>query len=299
MNNPLIHIGYPKTATTWFQNELYPKIINKKFIKAEIFRSVVTNEIPFIYNPDKALVNNYFCNDPFIVCDEGIIGGNPFVAIESINRVHKLFPNSRVILFIRSQFDMISSKYSQYVYKNMGTMSANAFVSNDEHWHRVHNFQKFHPEYLCYDKVIEYLITLFGNENIFIYLYEDLLADPVDFIYKFLAEHNLEIKQQVSFIKHNEGLRKRLYPLVRFMNIFTRYKRRDKYYLIHIPYWFQFCRRFYKRLNSFRIFGEKPQIESLISKEKLRNLYALYKSSNNNLARFVSIEKLKKYNYPT
>jgi len=194
---------------------------------------------------------------------------------------------------------MISSKYSQYVYKNMGTMSANTFIANNPYWHRVHNFQKFHPEFLCYDKVIEYLINLFGKENVCIYLYEDFLANTSSFIEKFLVEHNLEIKQQVNFIKHNEGLRRRLFPLVRFMNVFTRYNRSDKYYLIHIPYWFQFCRRFYQWLNSFRIFGEKPQIESLISKGKLHNLYALYKSSNTNLARFVSIEKLKKYNYPT
>jgi len=298
MYDALIHIGYPKTATTWFQNEFYSNVLNRKFVDVGLFRSIITDDIPFSFNQSNINVFESIGCAPLIICDEGIIGGNPFIAIESINRIHRSFPNCRIVLFIRNQLEMIVSKYSQYIYKNMGTASANTFLSKGPHWHRVHNFQKFHSEYLCYDRVIGHLEDLFGSDNVFVYLYEDFLANPAEFIGNYTFEHKLVIEKQVSFTHQNEGLRRGLYPIVRFMNIFTRYKRNDKYYLVHIPYWFQFCQRFYKRLNRFRIFGEKPKIEDLIGKEQLKTLYSLYQKSNANLIRYFGRDKLVKYNYP-
>lgn len=298
MYDALIHIGFPKTATTWFQHEVYPNVLNKKLVDVGLFRSIISDDIPFLYNQSNIKVSESFGCDSLLICDEGIIGGNPFIAIESINRIYNSFPNCRIVLFLRNQLDMIASKYSQYIFKNMGTTSAKAFISRGQHWHRVHNFQKFHPEYLCYDRVIEYLINLFGSENVFVYLYEDFLSNPKEFIGNYLIEHELVIEKQINFSHQNEGLRNGLYPIVRFMNMFTRYTRRDKYYLVHIPYWYQLCKRLYTWLNRFRIFGEKPKIDSLISKEQLAELNSLYQKSNLNLIRYFGREKLIKYNYP-
>lgn len=302
MNSPgsthIFHIGFPKTATTWFQTELYPKLSNRQYIKHREFRAVFTDELPFQYEQDDNIIMDCFGSESFLVCDETIIGNNPFVVIESLNRIHKAFPNCKVVLFLRNQMDSIVSKYSQYIFRGFGTESANKFVSTDPMWQRVTNFQKFHPKSLCYHKTIKYLHNLFGEENVYLYLFEDFVENPEVFIEKYLAEHNLEVNSDIDFTPKNIGLRKGLYPIVRFFNVFTRYTRRDKYYLIHIPYWMQFCKRFYKWLNSFRIFGEPPKIHNLLSENNLFALETLYKESNQHLISIFGQEKLKQYKYP-
>ncbi len=294
----IIHIGFPKTATTWFQTELYPKLSNRQYIKHRDFRRIFTEEFPFQYEYRENIVSENFGCEPLLVCDETIIGNNPFVVIESLNRIKQAFPNCKIVLFIRNQLDSIVSKYSQYVFKGFGTESANKFVTIDPHWQRITNFQKFQPEHLCYDKIITHLYKLFGKENVFLYLFEDFVKNPRGFVAGYLAEHNLVVDTEIKFTPKNEGLRKGLYPVVRFFNIFTKYKRRDKYYLIHIPFWMQFCKKFYKWLNSFRIFGGPPEIRNILNKKNLLALEDLYKESNQHLIPIFGREKLMRYKYP-
>ena len=36
----LLHIGYPKTGTTWFQKRFYPNVENYKYYEREDFNSL-------------------------------------------------------------------------------------------------------------------------------------------------------------------------------------------------------------------------------------------------------------------
>lgn len=298
MAKTIIHIGYPKTASTWFQQCFYPHVKNWRYLHRDDFRRLVTDPFPFRFNSNSATVLQ-LTEKETIICDEGIIGGNPFIAIDSLNRVRKVFQEAKIILFIRNQPDMMVSKYSQYVFKNKGTQRPEVFFGKDARWHRVHNFQRFHGEYLCYHLVVEYLQDRFGAENVFVYLFEEFTANPEQFTRQFAIAHNLSIDTgTLDFSSRNEGLRLRLYPIVRFLNIFTRYSRRDKYYLIHIPYWHQFTHRFYAWLNGMVIFGKKPKLNDLLGRTEISELLNLYSESNEQLVPLFGREKLLKYNYP-
>ncbi len=298
MAKAIVHVGYPKTGSTWFQQCLYPYVSNWNYLHRDKFRKLVTDSLPFQFELDEN-GKRYFANSNTIVCDEGIIGGNPFIAAESLHRIKSVFEEVRIVLFIRNQPDMLVSKYSQYIYKNKGTESAKRFFGSDPYWHRVHNFQRFQPEYLYYHSVINYLNNLFGRSHVFVYLFEDFVENPKAFIDKFSLEHNIELKTNtLDFSSRNDGLRRGLYPILRFLNIFTRYNRRDKYYLIHIPYWHQLSLRIYQKLNGLAIFGRKPKLEQLIGKARAWRLIDFYRSSNELLVPLFGREKLEQYGYP-
>ena len=42
MPRPIVHIGYHKTATTWFQKHFYPCVRNARFVARERVRDEIT-----------------------------------------------------------------------------------------------------------------------------------------------------------------------------------------------------------------------------------------------------------------
>ena len=45
--NPLIHIGYPKTASTWFRNQFYSKLSNVNYLDREEVKKLIIE--PYIF----------------------------------------------------------------------------------------------------------------------------------------------------------------------------------------------------------------------------------------------------------
>ncbi|MDD4384168.1 MAG: hypothetical protein PHD06_03215 [Bacteroidales bacterium] len=296
---PIIHIGFPKTGTTWFQREFYPYVLHRKYLDHnKIFGPYVFNISPFDYCYSSELLK-IFRDPSVIICDEGLIGSNPYVSKEMLYRVKKIFENSSIILFIRNQEDMLVSKYSQYVLGAYGTQSAPRYFSWDPGWSRLQNFQKFHYDYLKYDVIINYLHHIFGEDDVYVYLFEDFSENPKEFLRQFSKEHGLDISLEgINFSPNNTGMRRKLIPFVRFLNIFTRYKIRDKYFIIHIPRWHLFAKTVYTYLNKFKIFGSKPTLKQLVGNEKYNSILNEFRKSNANIVDRFSREKLIKHKYP-
>ena len=50
----VIHIGYHKTGSSWFQQQLFPRVRNARFVaRAEVRRSLLLPS-PFAFDPDVA-----------------------------------------------------------------------------------------------------------------------------------------------------------------------------------------------------------------------------------------------------
>lgn len=296
---PIIHIGFPKTGTTWFQREFYPNVTRRKYLDHnKVFGTYVFNFSPLVYNYPSELFE-VFRDPSIIICDEGIVGSNPYVTKEMLCRVKKIFDKSSIILFIRNQEDMMVSKYSQYVLGAYGTQSASLYFARDPGWNRMRNFQKFNYDVLNYDLIINYLHHIFGEDNVYVYLFEDFSENPKEFMSRFIDEHGLHISlESINFSPNNIGLRRGLIPIARFLNIFTRYKTREKYYLIHVPRWHLLAKRVYTYLNKFSIFGLKPSLSQLIGDEQCNLILDEFKVSNAKLVKRFGREKLAKYKYP-
>ena len=126
---PIFHVGYPKTATRWFQESLFPFIKGIQIIdKEDIFEYIIKpDSLSFV--PLNALRHfNLSEKDTALFSSHEFIGTNyhfgfnGYMIKENALRIHQLYPDARIVLFIRNQADIIASSYAQYV-KNNGAMT--------------------------------------------------------------------------------------------------------------------------------------------------------------------------------
>ncbi|UCH15518.1 MAG: hypothetical protein JSV22_06025, partial [Bacteroidales bacterium] len=134
MLEPIIHIGYPKTATSWLQKEFFPRASNLTVAnRKHIFRKII-EPYDFIINYDeiRAWINKNY-SGKVLFSDHGFTGTNHSFGIrnylirENAYRLNKIFPEAKIIIFIRNQPDIIASTYLQYL-KAGGTYPVSKFL---------------------------------------------------------------------------------------------------------------------------------------------------------------------------
>lgn len=159
----LIHIGYPKCASTFVQVEILPHI------------DIQTAQIN-----SRPLSSNTFDKTEYIRLIEeshGISTGSPFVfSNESIStfgedgadRLHQCFPDAQIAIVIREQRSWLKSYYSHAVINTLNlTMSwedfSLSFLKDDRNAAR-----------LRYDELIQSYVSRFSKENVTVVPFEVL-----------------------------------------------------------------------------------------------------------------------------
>lgn len=122
MGNTIIHIGMPRTATTFFQKNIFPNIGGYEYHGLETTHfSEAFNQLQFADDSfyDKNIVEKYaekWSDKNVILSNEGFIGQsyNLNYINRSIiaNRLSELFPQAKILLVLRNQIDLIASLYS-------------------------------------------------------------------------------------------------------------------------------------------------------------------------------------------
>ena len=301
MKSAILHIGYPKTATKWFQNEFYPKVPNIYPVKREdLFNRFVFNDI-FSFSPVEfqSWLTQEAATNRVVVCDEILVGGldigfgsGEFVELMS-HRLNDVFPDAQVVIFIRNQHQALASTYSHYVMSG-GTYSPSRFLGIKPMFRKPFmGYHCFNPKLFDYDKLINHYITLYGTLNVHIFLYEDFAENPVQFIEQFCKTLQIDIPENLSLKRVNVRLSYIALQMQRFLNRFTLGNTPFKQYFVNIPSLYPIARDFpfaidkYFRLPSFTFSGK---IQSWI---ELR-----YGESNKNLARWIDRDRLKRWGYP-
>ncbi len=300
---PLIHIGYPKTATTWFQQNFYPYVENADFRdRSEIIKNIITPNT-FDFNCEKA--KNYFnLNKKLIICEEMILGSmhtgghNSLFTKEMSYRLKSVFPSAQIIIFIRNQIDIIASAYFEYL-RTGGTYNINKYLFRNKDYYIYHNISLFSFEFFEYDKIITHYRQLFGKEKVLVFLYEDFLKNNIAFLIKFQEIFNLKFDiNKINLNKKNLKYKKYLMNIVRFSNIFTKKSNLYKYNIINLPYWFGFSHKVFNILNKYRIFGKIPSSIEILGKKNYEYIKEYYKTSNRILYEELNLKSIKKYKYP-
>ena len=304
MNNPLIHIGYPKTASSWFQRNFFPFVQNVSHVtKSEINEKIIyPNSLDFDPEHTKEYFGNKY-DKRLVISHENLVGPvscggvNAYFTKEMAMRLNSLFPDSEIIIFIRNQPDMISSAYIQEV-RAGGTYSINNFL-----FHKVYKFFNniflFSFEYLEYHKVIKLYRKLFGENKVHVFLFEEFEKNNGNFIRDYIRKFDLKVDETIiDYKKINVRYRKFLVHLVRFSNLFTKKNLVHKYYLFNIPFWYPFNRRIFEKLNRLRIFGKYVESKDILGKKNFYYINNFYKNSNQRLVNDLKINSIKEYNYP-
>lgn len=295
----VIHIGYPKTGTTWFQKIFYPSIPNCYFLKRKELQNYITTPSIFDFDPVEAR-NNIEAKANgrrIVICDELLLGGldigfgcGEFIQLMA-NRLHAVFPKARIIIFIRNQVNMLESSYCQYL-RSGGTYSLNRYLGLSDRYdipfktHHLLNMRFFE-----YADVINLYERIFGKTMVSAYLYEDFNMDRKNFIAKFCFIHgfgntNVDVADNIN-VRYSAPSVK----ILRFLNFFNSGETYFKRFLFHV--------KGIGRIDRFlcNFFDKRCAKYSFDDKTK-KSVTEYYRKSNNKLLIYFSRTKLVSHNYP-
>ena len=297
MSETIIHIGYPKTGTTWFVNRFFPHVKNARlYYYNDIDFNVTTGQEYFNVREDRAeiekekriIVSHVFTGLVDLQWKDGIYR-NFF-----LKNLKSKYPDAKIVLFIRNQLDFIASAYSTYLKKGGKLTARNLFNIK-----RLKNGEFFSIEYLKYDVLINMVKKEFGEANVHVYIYEDFQQDNMRFSERFVCDLGLKIDlNKLKYYRENDQLRKGLSALIRLTNGFFGIFHNPSNKYFGSPTIYKLGKEKIDWINSFKIWGKKQNTYSLLGEEIVEFLTEYYKESNANLKSDPSMVDIEKYRYP-
>ena len=339
MKRVYLHIGHPKTATSLMQTYLFNKhsqINNlgkpgKKNL--DYIRLLMTeyNEEAFERKVNKSnLIPSEFIFSeikPNMISDEGFLTPFPrnldnLLHLTKMARVFNQIEDRncalRVIITIRKQSELILSQYSKGI---------NHFIKVNDEWKNFNNLIKFyssnkkaeHKQLGFYEsfkhyRTYKHLVSLFGEKNIKVLVYEKFDQKPEDFITELSEFLGVDDKESINLI---QGIRDNVTP-----------RTNNKEYIVKNPYYFgqesslvsgilgqilkplDLIKNFHhktltlkKKIGSLSLkqrlnrFNQRKMDQYVsLSKEELRNIKDYYGNDNMKIDEKLSLN-LEKYGY--
>ena len=290
MSAPLFHVGYHKTATTWFQRAVYPNVRNRRYVpQAQVRRALITsNALHF----DPVIARQILSSEDGIpiCCEENLTGGlhsGGLAGCQSKDLAHRIqasFPDAHIVIFIRDQVDAIAAAYVQYV-KGGGTHGIDRYLfgaarlgprapERDE-------IPRFQFEHFAYDRLIAHYDALFGEARVHVYRYEHFRADRRAFMDRYAHQHGLDIAlDTLDFSVANPGLSVGLLRAMRVANRFTRRAVVDKSHLVHLPGWYKLSRRAMRRVAASGWTGRQAKSSDILPVSLIQSIRHRFRGSN-------------------
>lgn len=189
----LVHVGYPKTASSWLQRFVFensrtgfrPLFGSDSAMRREALEHFVRPG-PFTFDAD-------LCAKRFhpAVRDAEALGGVPVLSYERLagtphsgghdsrdiaDRLHAVLPGARVLMVVREQRSMIQSAYRQYV-RNGAVGSIGAYLDPP----RDGRLPGFCFEFFEYHRLYGHYAKRFGSTNVLVLPYELFTRSPREF----------------------------------------------------------------------------------------------------------------------
>jgi hypothetical protein len=294
MSRPIVHVGYAKTATTWFQKSFYPRVKSHSYVARDIVRSalIAPNALSFDGNAARGLL--IVGDRPAVVCEEGLVGylhnGGVagMVTREFAERIRKALPEAQIVIFLRSQPSAIAAAYQQYV-RGGGTHTPHRFIfpqdyligSNAE----TYKQPRFDIDHFRYSHLIDMYETLFGADNVNVFLFEAFQRDRTAFLRTYTDALGIDIDFGTLPMEPRlptYGLA--LTHFARFLNFFTARSVIDKDPIIHIPGWYRARRYLLETMNRTHLFGARPSPARLLGDATVKWLEGYFADDNRRLA---------------
>jgi len=315
MNNIYFHIGYPKSASTTLQKQLFNKhsqIINlglyptknigndtekidnnALYIKDEQIKLFYDNllkkdEINYQNTNNsnilKEILDKYYDNDKAIVFSEeratSVFFTHPDIGVK-LNRIKDLIPDAKIIIVVRNQIDALSSMYADFPF-DPRSIKIGKYIDINE-WIEIVLNEEFiyYREMLNYYNIIKYCEKLFGIENICILEFEELLKNKEEFSNKISSFLQIDSKEALDLLlsKHENKRVSHRYNIARAVK---------KKYLPNTSLRKIFGDQNTNKINSFFKKGKSKKYE--LSKEIKKKINDFYHKDNEKLQNIYDIE---------
>ena len=187
---PLLHIGYHKTGTTWLQTRIFPRT-KTGFCQVARSKTLVPAFVqvnPFSFEPEAVRkdfepgIREARARNLVPVLSSERLSGNPhsggYDSKNIADRLAAVFPDARVLVVIREQTSMLVSIYKQYV-KAGGAAPFRRYITVPPAGPRM---PLFRFDFLEYHRLVGYYQDLFGVTNVLVLPYELLQTQPQTFL---------------------------------------------------------------------------------------------------------------------
>lgn len=304
---PIVHIGYHKTATTWFQERFYPHVTSHRFVEPRQVRESLLNPHAFGFDPEEAREHLASADErPPILCDENLSGGFRTAGMmgalskEVAERTLQVLPNARIVIFIRHQVDMAAAIYAQYLKKG-GTYSPRRYLFPARYSKEVRRrpFKRplFSFDYLNYREMVRHYKTLFGEQNVSVFTYENFSYEPTAFVADFKDRLGIATDtDRFDLSPSNSSYGSRTMALSRQLNLFTHKWDADKRTLVGLlP-----SRALNPLLESFNrtpLAGRRLSAQELLGRDTVAFINQYFGESNRLLAQETGVA-LDEHGYP-
>jgi hypothetical protein len=195
-DGPLIHVGYPKTASSWLQAHLFSRSgsagLAAVATAARINREIVApNALDFDPTSTRLRFETRLRRveegGAFPVVSAERLSGAPhaggYDSRDLAERLKAVFPQGRVLIAIREQRRMICSLYRQYV-RAGGTLPLRSYLDPPQKGR--HSMPSFHLDHLKYDRLIRLYLSLFGEDRVLVLPFELFCEQPHEFVSRIL-----------------------------------------------------------------------------------------------------------------
>lgn len=293
-----IHIGYPKTGTTFLQQQYFPAINKIYFIdQTELFSSgflqiLFDDYLATDIDKYSSILNRWKVSageKKLVISYEGLIG-NLFKGLTNFDLISRRLLGTgfkfKVLLSIRNQPDIIDSLYVQYVHQG-GAISFNNFIK----------LTPKAPIYISlslfdYNSMYRSLNDKFGEGNVFVLPYEAI--SNYDEMNKYLSVFfgiEIQLRSQL-FKKQNISLSGRNLKILRLLNRFmTSWASANGIFpsqVLNTKNVRRFLQKFNNGAKNKKSFPNNVYCQSFVEK---------YSQSNQDLQKTIGVNLQEKYNY--
>lgn len=291
MLKPILHIGFPKTGSTWFHTAYYKNVKNICLPEPENFLNQIAESsfVAPVLEKNTRLVLQH----PELTGIKNFIWDNGIRRDRIAQNLKKYFPDATIVIFIRNQLEFLTSAYIYYVRKG-GTYTSKKMIDL-----MIAGKMPLTLDFMIYNDTIERYCALFGRENVHIYLFEDFFASPEKFISEYSKRYDFEVDPgKINFKPVNDKMRSYLMKSMRISNFFTKRENPLKHYYWNCEWIYNNINLKYHKINQFRIFGGKIRAEKLFRPDQIKYFEDYYGPHNNKLMESFQLNKISTYAYP-
>ncbi len=243
---PIVHIGYHKTATTWFQGQVWPAAASHDYVARAITQKALLSPPGMHFDADEAGVVLALAGRtrPLLLSEENLSGYphnggmHGLIGPEMARRIQAVLPDAQIVIFVRNQHEIVRATYAQYV-SGGGTWSLRRYLGGKAGRHgaltRSYKAPAFEWEHFAFDRLIAHYDALFGAESVHVYPYE-WLREPEAFLIRLRRDLGVALPVGLEARpRANRSLGGGALLALRIANLFTRQSVVNKTTLIDLP----------------------------------------------------------------
>jgi hypothetical protein len=300
---PIVHVGYHKTATTWFQQAVYPHATSHRYVPRRVVQDALLAPSAFAFDPRAARAA--LGTGPLVLCEENLSGYihngglNGHLSAAMAERIRMVLPDARIVIFVRAQPAMIAACYAQYV-QGGGTHRPHRYLFPADHLHGAAadpwKAARFSFDHFDYDALCRRYRDLFGAEAVHVFPYEELRADREAFLKRFAERLELGLKPaRIDRRERNVSYGRGAMTAGRLLNRFTARSAADKRVWLHLPFAYAGRRWLLDRVG--RLSGGSASPEEVLGAPMIAWIADRYAASNARLAAESGLD-LAAHDYP-